>query len=55
MCAKADRGSTIGWLATLYFFLHFWAIMPLVGEMESIKPLPDGIAKPVLASTTLAD
>lgn len=45
----------IGWLGTQYYFLHFWAIMPLVGEMESIEPLPDSIAKPVLSSTTLAD
>ena len=45
----------IGWPATLYCFLHFWAIMPLVGKMESIEPLPDSIAKPVLASTIMAD
>jgi ubiquinol-cytochrome c reductase cytochrome b subunit len=35
-------------IATLYFFLHFWVIMPLVGLFETPKPLPDSIAKPVL-------
>jgi quinol-cytochrome oxidoreductase complex cytochrome b subunit len=45
----------IGWLGTLYYFLQFWAITPLVGKIESTMPLPDSIAKPVLATTTLAD
>ena len=45
----------IGRLGTLYYFLHFWAIMPLVGKRETAKPLPDSIAKPVLATTTLAE
>ena len=40
------------WLArlgTLYYFAHFWVIMPIVGLVETPKPLPDSIAKPVLA------
>jgi ubiquinol-cytochrome c reductase cytochrome b/c1 subunit len=40
------------WLArlgTLYFFGHFWVILPLVGWIETPRPLPDSIAKPVLA------
>lgn len=40
------------WLArlgTLYYFAHFWVIMPIVGLIETPKPLPDSIAKPVLA------
>jgi quinol-cytochrome oxidoreductase complex cytochrome b subunit len=45
----------IGRLGTLYYFLHFWAIMPLVGKMETTRPLPDSIAKPVLAGTKRAD
>jgi quinol-cytochrome oxidoreductase complex cytochrome b subunit len=45
----------IGWLGTLYYSLHFWAVMPLLGKKESIRPLPDSIAKPLLASTMMAD
>jgi ubiquinol-cytochrome c reductase cytochrome b subunit len=40
------------WLArlgTLYYFAHFWVIMPVVGLIETPKPLPDSIAKAVLA------
>jgi hypothetical protein len=36
-------------------FLCFRSIEPLVGKMESMGPLPDSIAKPVRASTALAD
>jgi quinol-cytochrome oxidoreductase complex cytochrome b subunit len=39
----------LGRLATLYFFAHFWVILPLVGWMETPRPLPDSISKPVLA------
>ncbi len=42
------------WLArigTFYYFLHFWIIMPIVGLIETPKPLPDSIAKAVLATT----
>jgi ubiquinol-cytochrome c reductase cytochrome b subunit len=41
------------WLArlgTLYYFAHFWIIMPIVGLIETPKKLPDSIAKPVLAA-----
>jgi len=34
----------IGRLATLYYFLHFWLIMPLVGRIEKPNPVPDSIA-----------
>jgi hypothetical protein len=40
------------WLArlgTLYYYGFFWAIMPLLGIFETPKPLPDSIAKSVLA------
>jgi len=56
---SADAAWTIGgtavplvWLArlgTLYFYGFFWAIMPLLGIFETPKPLPDSIAKSVLA------
>jgi quinol-cytochrome oxidoreductase complex cytochrome b subunit len=37
-------------LGTLYYYAFFWLFMPLVGIIERPKPLPDGIAKPVLAA-----
>jgi ubiquinol-cytochrome c reductase cytochrome b subunit len=56
---SADAAWTLGgvsvplvWLArlgTLYFYGFFWAIMPLLGIFETPKPLPDSIAKSVLA------
>ena len=39
-----------GRLGTIYYFLHFWIIMPLVGWFETPKPLPDSISEPVLAA-----
>jgi quinol-cytochrome oxidoreductase complex cytochrome b subunit len=41
----------LGRICTAYYFLHFWIVMPLVGLMETPKPLPDSIAKSVLATT----
>jgi quinol-cytochrome oxidoreductase complex cytochrome b subunit len=41
----------LGRIATLYYFLHFWVIMPLVGVTETPTPIPDSIARSVLAST----
>jgi quinol-cytochrome oxidoreductase complex cytochrome b subunit len=41
----------LGRIATTYYFLHFWIVMPLVGLIETPKPLPDSIAKSVLATT----
>ncbi len=35
-------------LATLYYFLHFIVILPLLGIFEKTKPLPISISKPVL-------
>jgi hypothetical protein len=40
---------------TLCRFLCFQSTVPLVGKMESMGPLPHSIAKPVHASTALAD
>jgi quinol-cytochrome oxidoreductase complex cytochrome b subunit len=38
----------IGQLATLYYFLHFIVILPLVGLLERPKPLPESISTAVL-------
>ena len=40
----------LGRVATAYYFLHFWIIMPIVGKTETPLPLPDSIAKPVLSA-----
>jgi ubiquinol-cytochrome c reductase cytochrome b subunit len=37
-------------LATLYYYVYFWVLLPLIGILETPKPLPDSIAKPVLAA-----
>ena len=41
----------LGRIATLYYFLHFWVIMPVVGIVETPRPVPDSIARSVLGST----
>ena len=35
-------------LATAYYFLHFLAIVPLLGVFERPKPVPESISRPVL-------
>jgi quinol-cytochrome oxidoreductase complex cytochrome b subunit len=37
-------------LGTAYYYGFFWVIMPLLGIIERPKPLPDSIAKSVLAA-----
>ncbi len=39
----------LGQIGTVYYFLHFLVIMPLVGWFERPKPLPVSIAEPVLS------
>ncbi|HET9148937.1 MAG TPA: cytochrome b N-terminal domain-containing protein [Alphaproteobacteria bacterium] len=39
----------IGRLATLYYFLHFLVLLPLVSKFEKPRPLPESISEPVLA------
>jgi ubiquinol-cytochrome c reductase cytochrome b subunit len=39
----------LGRLATLYYFLHFILVMPLIGYIEKPKPLPKSISEPVLS------
>ena len=36
-------------IATLYYFLHFLILLPLLGKIERNRPLPESIGKPVLA------
>ena len=35
-------------IATLYWFLHFLVLLPLLGSIETPLPLPDSIGRPVL-------
>jgi ubiquinol-cytochrome c reductase cytochrome b subunit len=37
-------------LGTAYYYAYFLLLMPLIGLLETPKPLPDSIAKPVLAA-----
>lgn len=39
----------IGRVATVYYFLHFVVILPLVGWFERPLPLPNSISEPVLS------
>ena len=36
-------------LATLYYFVHFLILLPLLGKFEKNRPLPQSIGRPVLA------
>jgi len=39
---------TLGQIATIYYFLHFLILMPLLGKIERPRPLPLSIAEAVL-------
>jgi len=39
---------TIGQIATLYYFVHFLILFPVIGKIERPKPLPASIATAVL-------
>jgi ubiquinol-cytochrome c reductase cytochrome b/c1 subunit len=39
---------TVGQLATLYYFVHFLILFPVIGKLERPKPLPASIATAVL-------
>jgi hypothetical protein len=39
---------TIGQAATAYYFIHFLILMPLVGKLETPRPLPLSIGAAVL-------
>jgi len=38
-------------IATVWYFLHFLVILPLLSVFESTKPLPKSISEPVLATS----
>jgi ubiquinol-cytochrome c reductase cytochrome b/c1 subunit len=38
---------TIGQIATLYYFLHFLVVLPVLGKIERPSPLPNSIAESV--------
>ena len=40
----------IGRIATIYYFVHFILIMPLLGFKEKTNPLPISISDPVLGN-----
>ncbi|NNJ75486.1 MAG: cytochrome b [Anderseniella sp.] len=40
---------TVGQIATFYYFLHFLVLLPLVGLLETPRPLPSSISDAVLA------
>ena len=42
---------TIGQIATAYYYLHFLVLMPLIGKLETPRPLPISIAAAVLNPT----
>jgi ubiquinol-cytochrome c reductase cytochrome b subunit len=35
-------------IATIYYFVHFIIILPVLGYVEKTKPLPKSISEPVL-------
>jgi len=39
---------TVGQIATLYYFVHFLILFPVIGRLERPKPLPASIATAVL-------
>jgi quinol-cytochrome oxidoreductase complex cytochrome b subunit len=48
-------GVPLVWVArvgTAYYYVFFWILMPLVGLIETPKPLPDSIAKSVLGAAS---
>ena len=49
--SKPPEGAYVVWsrILTAYYFIHFIVILPLVGLLESPKPLPSSISDAVLA------
>ncbi len=49
--SKPPEGAYVIWarILTAYYFIHFLVILPLIGLLESPKPLPSSISDAVLA------
>src|SRR5689334_4766786 len=45
---------TVGQIATLYYFVHFLVLFPVIGKLERPRPLPASIAAAVLQSGAAA-
>jgi ubiquinol-cytochrome c reductase cytochrome b/c1 subunit len=41
-------------LGTVYYYLYFWVLMPIIGLIETPKKLPASIAQSVLGDTAAA-
>ena len=54
--SKPPEGAYVIWsrILTAYYFAHFLVILPLIGLLESPKPLPPSISDDVLAKTSVA-
>ena len=54
--SKPPEGAYVIWsrILTAYYFIHFLVILPLIGLLESPKPLPSSISDDVLARKTPA-
>jgi len=44
----------LGQVGTAYYFAHFLIILPLLGKLETPKPLPTSISKPVMGGSPAA-
>jgi ubiquinol-cytochrome c reductase cytochrome b subunit len=44
---------TISRIATIYYFFHFLILLPILGWLETPRPLPQSISAPVLQGETL--
>ena len=42
-------------IATIYYFVHFLIILPLLGRYEKTSPLPLSISDPVLSKPDIVD
>ncbi len=36
---------TVGQIATLYYYVHFLILLPVIGKIERPRPLPTSIAR----------
>jgi len=43
---------TLGQIATAYYYIHFLILLPLIGKIETPRPLPISIGAAVLAEST---